>query len=104
MSWDIKLKAKREIILFETNITYNLSDMYYKCIDKERGLKKLDGLSSKKALPIIKKAIKDMENNKEEYEKLNPSNGWGSYDGLLNRLKQLKEYCETVPDGYIEVD
>ena len=104
MSWDVKLKAKREVILFETNITYNLADMYYKCIDKTLGLKKLNGLSSKEALPIVKRAIEDMIKNKEEYEKLNPSNGWGSYDGLLKRLKELKEYCETVPDGYIEVD
>lgn len=104
MSWDVKLKAKREIILFETNITYNLSDMYYKCVDKELGLRKLNGLSSKKALPIIKRAIEDMIKNKEEYEKLNPPNGWGSYDGLLRDLRNLKESCEQIPDGVIEVD
>lgn len=104
MSWDVKLKAKREIILFQTNITYNLSDMYYKCIDKELGLKKLNGLSSKEALPIVKRAIEDMIENKEEYEKLNPSNGWGSYDGLLRDLRNLKESCEQIPDGVIEVD
>ena len=104
MSWDIILKAKREIILFETNITYNLADMYYKCIDKELGLEKLDGLSSKKALPIVKKAIKDMEDNKEEYKKLNPPNGWGSYDGLLRDLRNLKKSGEQIPDGVIEID
>lgn len=104
MSWDVKLKAKREIILFQTNITYNLSDMYYKCIDKKLGLKKLNGLSSKEALPIVKRAIEDMIENKEEYEKLNPSNGWGSYDGLLRDLRNLKESCEQIPDGVIEVD
>lgn len=104
MSWDVKLKAKREIILFQTNITYNLADMYYKCIDKELGLEKLDGLSSKEALPIVKRAIEDMIENKEEYEKLNPSNGWGSYDGLLRDLRNLKESCEQIPDGVIEVD
>ena len=104
MSWDVKLKAKREIILFQTNITNNLHDMYYKCRDKELGLKKLNGLSSKKALPIVKRAIEDMIKNKEEYEKLNPSNGWGSYDGLLRDLRNLKESCEQIPDGVIEVD
>lgn len=104
MSWDVKLKAKREIILFQTNITYNLSDMYYKCIDKELGLEKLNGLSSKEALPIVKRAIEDMTENKEEYEKLNPSNGWGSYAGLLRDLLNLKESCEQIPDGVIEVD
>ena len=104
MSWDVKLKAKREIILFQTNITYNLADMYYKCIDKKLGLEKLNGLSSKEALPIVKRAIEDMIENKEEDEKLNPSNGWGSYDGLLRDLLNLKESCEQIPDGVIEVD
>lgn len=104
MSWDVKLKAKREIILFQTNITYDLADMYYKCIDKKLGLEKLNGLSSKEALPIVKRAIEDMIENKEEYEKLNPSNGWGSYDGLLIDLRNLKESCEQIPDGVIEVD
>ena len=104
MSWDVKLKAKREIILFQTNITYNLADMYYKCIDKKLGLEKLNGLSSKEALPIVKRAIEDMIENKEEYEKLNPSNGWGSYHGLLRDLLNLKESCEQIPDGVIEVD
>lgn len=104
MSWDVKLKAKREIILFQTNITYNLADMYYKCIDKKLGLEKLNGLSSKEALPIVKRAIEDMIKNKEEYEKLNLSNGWGSYDGLLRDLRNLKESCEQIPDGVIEVD
>lgn len=104
MSWDIILKAKREVILFETNITYNLSDMYYKCIDKKLGLKRLNGLSSKEALPILKRAIEDMIKNKEEYEKLNPSNGWGSYDGLLRDLRNLEKSCEQIPDGVIEID
>ena len=39
MSWNINIKAKREVSIFEANITYNLSDMYYRCLDKELGLK-----------------------------------------------------------------
>ena len=32
MSWDINIKAKREVNIYEANITYNLADMYYKCL------------------------------------------------------------------------
>ena len=39
MSWDINIKAKREVNIYEANITYNLADMYYKCLDKKLGLK-----------------------------------------------------------------
>ena len=36
MSWDINIKAKREVNIYEANITYNLADMYYKCLDGMR--------------------------------------------------------------------
>lgn len=102
MSWDIGVKAKREVEIFECNITYNLSDMYYKCIDG--GLKALDGVSCNNAIPILNKAINDLIDNKEEYEKLNPPNGWGSYDGLLSKLIDLRDCCEKNKDGVIEVE
>lgn len=105
MSLDIGIKAKREIEveIYETNITYNLSKMYYKCIDKEKGFRALNGMNCDKALPILNNAIKDMIENKEEYEKLNPENGWGSYEGLLKRLREMRDCCEDNPDGRFEV-
>lgn len=39
MSLDINITAKREVEIYERNVTYNLADMYYKCIDKEKGFK-----------------------------------------------------------------
>ena len=40
----------------------------------------------------------------DEYEKLNPPNGWGSYEGLLKTLKAMLECCEKNEDGIIEVE
>lgn len=103
MSLDINIKAMREVEIYEANITYNLAPMYYKCIDKEKGLKKIDNMSCKEALPIINNAITNMLNYADEYRKLNPANGWGSYEGLLAKLQELRNCCETNPDGIIEV-
>lgn len=103
MSWDINIKAKREVSIFEANITYNLADMYYKCVDKEKGLKLFDEMSCKEALPILQKAIEDLIDNKEEYEKSNPKNGWGSYDLLLRTFKEILKCCEENLDGKIEL-
>ena len=103
MSLDVSISAKREMIIYDTNITYNLADMYYKCIDKDKGLKKLDGMNCKEALPIINNAIQDMLNNADEYRKLNPKNGWGSYEGLLSRLQEMRNCCENNPDGIIDI-
>lgn len=104
MSVDLSIKAKRLVEIYETNITYNLAPMYYKAIDKELGLKKIKGMSCKKALPIIENAIKDMIDNKEEYKKLNPENGWGTYDGLLEKFKEIRNICEDNLDGIFDMD
>ena len=103
MSLDVSISAKREMIIYDTNITYNLADMYYKCIDKEKGFKKLNGMNCKEALPIINNAIQDMLNNADEYRKLNPKNGWGSYEGLLSNLQEMRNCCENNLDGIIDI-
>lgn len=103
MSLDIYITAKRDVEILEKNVTYNLADMYYKCIDKEKGFKKLDGMNCKEALLIINNAIQDMLNNADEYRKLNPANGWGSYEGLLKVLQDMRNCCESNPDGIINV-
>ena len=103
MSLDISITAKREVEIYEDNVTYNLSKMYYKCIDKEKGFKKLDGMNCKEALPIINNAIQDMLNNADEYRKLNPENGCGSYEGLLSSLQEMRNCCENNPDGTINI-
>ena len=103
MILDIDIMATKRVSIWDRSITYNLAPMYYKCIDKELGFKKLNNMSCKDALPILNKAINELIDNKEEYEKLNPSNGWGSYDGLLKALKDMRECCEDNKDGVIEV-
>ena len=104
MSVDLSIRAKRDVEIYEANITYNLSKMYYKAIDEELGLKKLKGMICKDALPIINNAINDMIKNKTEYEKLNPENGWGSYDGLLKTFREIRTVCEDNPDGIFDID
>lgn len=102
MSLDIGVKAIREIRIYDSNITYNLADIYYKCIDG--GFKTLNEMTCKEALPILNKAIENMIENEKEYRKLEPSNGWGTYEGLLKELRELRTCCEENPDGIIEVD
>lgn len=103
MSWDINIKARREISIYEANITYNLSSMYYKCLDKELGVEIFDKITCKEALPILQKAIEDLIDNKAEYEKLNPQNGWGSYEHLLITFIDMRKCCIDNPDGIIEL-
>ena len=103
MSLDVSVKAKRVVDVYEDNITYNLAPMYYKCIDIDGGLKALNGMKCKDAIPVLNRAIDDLIENKEEYEKLNPKNGWGSYEGLLKSLKSLRIACLENPSGKVEI-
>lgn len=103
MSLDVSVKARRTVEVYEDNITYNLAPMYYKCIDINGGLKALNGMKCKNAVPVLNRAIDDLIENKEEYEKLNPENGWGSYEGLLKSLKNLRIACLENPNGKVEI-
>lgn len=103
MSLDISIKARRTVEVYEDNITYNLAPMYYKCIDENLGFKLLDGMKCKDAIRVLNRAINDLVKNKEEYEKLNPKNGWGSYEGLLKSLKSLRIACLENPSGKVEI-
>lgn len=103
MSLDVSVKARRVVDVYEDNITYNLAPMYYKCIDINGGLKALNGMKCKNAIPVLNRAIDDLIENKEEYEKLNPENGWGSYEGLLKSLKNLRIACLENPSGKVEI-
>ena len=69
MSLDIGIKAKREVYIYDSNVTYNLADIYYKCIDG--GFNSLNKMTCKKALPIITKAIENMLENKQLRENWN---------------------------------
>jgi len=104
MSVSLWITAKRDVEIYKKNITYNLSKMYYKALDEELGFRKLKGLTCKEALPIINKAINDMVANADEYKKLNPANGWGSYDGLLIAFREIRNVCEENPDGIFDMD
>ena len=103
MSLDVSVKAKRVVDVSEDNITHKVAPMYYKCIDENLGFKLLDGMKCRDAIPVLNRAIDDLIENKKEYEKLNPENGWGSYEGLLKSLKNLRIACLENPSGKVEV-
>jgi hypothetical protein len=39
----------------------------------------------------------------EKYKKLEPSNGWGSYENLVDFLIELKNSCVSSPDSTVHV-
>jgi hypothetical protein len=39
----------------------------------------------------------------EEYELLNPDNGWGDYEGAVYFLKDILDACKNYPNARIEI-
>lgn len=108
MSLDIYFYDKPKMVkplIEEFNITHNLVPMA-----KEVGLynalwqpEEIEIKTAKDLLPYLETGKYLMIRDKGELEKLNPSNGWGSYDGFLDRINDLIKVCSEHPEATIEV-
>ena len=83
--------------------TWNVKAMYFKAIDEERGIRFLNGMLCETAKPVLRRAILTMQDNPSGFKKLNPGNGSGSYEGALETLQILLEWCLKHPKGYIDI-
>ena len=106
MSYDIGLyinTGKEEHEVCDCgNYTYNVSPMYYKAFGEE-GIGMFDGMNAGEAIKFLELGIKNMEREPAEYLKLNPSNGWGSYDGALAYLRVIYQGCQNHPQTTIRI-
>lgn len=104
MGFNIKLVKRKE--LYDTNHTSNTNEMFRLAFDSKLGIDVINSNEIYQAIPKVKEAIKYFKENKEELEKLNPENGWGSYDTALklleNLLSEFKKW-EFFDDIIVEV-
>lgn len=87
-----------------SNLTYNCGEMLRKCMDwdfviNENGKTKYYNCFD--VIHSIKRGIKELTDNKKEYKKYNPSNGYGSIKWTLDVLTSLRdcilETAENIP-------
>lgn len=83
----------------ELNYTYNASPMWHAIYPKDEGMVQIDGMKGKEAEPKIVYAIYEMKTRKNAMKKLEPDNGWGSYEGFLLFLYKILEACKEYPDS-----
>lgn len=111
MSLDVYLstnwceRCERGDEVFTANITHNLGDMA-----KEAGiyrhLWRPDELGITKAGDLVLDltvGLSDLLKNPDKYRKLNPENGWGSYEGLVRFTRDYLEACREYPDARVRV-
>jgi len=103
MAWDIGIHLNG--IRFENaswNYTHNCNKMMK--IAGYDWIYNLDGQKVADTIPKFQEMLKNLKSDPEKFRAMNPSNGWGSYDSLVNMweyqiLPRAIVIIEEVPDA-----
>ncbi|MEO3856157.1 hypothetical protein [Acrocarpospora sp. B8E8] len=85
------------------NYTMNVFPMWADALNGMSLREYHHALCSEAAGPLAD-GVKRMEADPEKYRAMNPSNGWGDYEGALNYLRAVAEACAAHPKCRIVVD
>ncbi len=105
MSLDVYLTAVKRTVVFERNITHNLAKMAVEA-GIYKHLWRPEELNITKASELIEPLTVGLAFLKAEpkrFEALNPSNGWGSYEGFWRFVESYLEACKEDPEAEISV-
>lgn len=103
MSYDIWLEDQDGIPLVpDHNYTYNISPMLRKVWDGA-GMTDLDSRPADEARLFIEHAIEMMSGAPEDYDALNPANGWGNRQGCVDWLMDIVVACRRFPNAVFRV-
>lgn len=91
--------------VYSANITHNLGTMaegagIYHCLWRpdEIGISKAGQLIEPLRAGLVK-----LEGNPAHFKELNPPNGWGTYEGLVEFVRNYLAACEQYPDAEVSV-
>lgn len=82
-SWNYTHNTNRMIATAAESAGYDLGD--------EAWYRWLDGRTIDSGRPFLAAIVREMEAHPETYEAMNPENGWGSYDSLLDTLREMRD-------------
>jgi hypothetical protein len=94
-STDVCTKCGRGEEVAHVNVTYNLSQMWREAIPEDDRLIPIDGMTGKKALPKLEKALLILTSDPEHFRKFNPENGWGTYEILVQAVRKCIAACRA---------
>lgn len=91
--------------VYESNITHNVAAMaklagVYDCCwrPNESGLTK-----AKDLIEPLTVGLRALEADPGRFKRLNPENGWGNYDGLVEFVREYLEACVRYPEADVRV-
>lgn len=96
---------KDDNTVYSANITHNLNKMA-----SEAGIYKHlwrpDEINITKASQLVtplKMGLAVLETDPERFKEFNPSNGWGTYEGLVEFTRNYLGACEQYPEAQVSV-
>jgi hypothetical protein len=104
MSLDVTLTDDGEVV-FTANMTHNLNKMaecagvYFPVWRPEE----VDILKASQLIAPISTGLEQLHARPEEMKALNPPNGWGTYDFLVQFLSNYLSACKQWPDATVSV-
>lgn len=107
MSLDIWLHddSNTEFCVWSGNITHNVNDMA-KVAGAYHYLWRPENVGVVKAadnIENLRRSLGMMYLNYERLKAMNPENGWGDIDGLIDLTKSYLDACIKYPDATIEI-
>lgn len=61
---------------------------------------RLDGLRGDRGADLLNRILRRLEANPARFEAMNPPNGWGTYDGLLKVLSDMRDAVGEYPSHW----
>jgi hypothetical protein len=105
VSLDVELRVVRPVAVFDYNITHNLGDMA-----ERAGIynalwhpEELDVTRACYLVPYLKAGLSRLKAQPEYFKTLNPENGWGTYENLVEFVEKYLKACEENPNAEVWV-
>lgn len=112
MSYDVEISQKcphcGHVDAFDWSPTYNLREMFVAAFGGE-GLRGFDGKTGGELVPMLERALLDMEKRPNWYRQFDSPNGWGSFDGdgpgssIPDCVRAFLAACRRMPDATVKV-
>jgi len=105
MSLDVYLENSEGTVLYTANITHNLNTMAEKAgiylplwRPEEIGI-----TTARQLVPLLSAGFNKLMVGKEIYERYNPKNGWGDYEGLYSFVLNYLCACAEHSEAFVSV-
>lgn len=102
MGWDIYLVGEidgNSVELGWWNYTHNCNGMIRDAGFTDWSMEAINGMSAEAFAQKLDLAIAALEREPTRFSEMDPPNGWGSYDTLLPKLREILGRCRAYPSA-----